>query len=184
MVWLRKTMFISTRVPLEGGTIPPSCDLDLKRSFPIRKKRKLSWLTGAHRGLQKACMLSLSSRSYRYHHHLCIWCCSEDCQGSCRRDKVLLFVFVSEMLNVSERDQEKRQSVSCSRRSMWESPAEEITAVWVCLYCTRVWRVLPDAKPVSVTTSHPDQASYRLFVNSHADSFFLLFIYKHTWNTS
>lgn len=35
---------------------------------------------------------------------------------------------------------------------------------------------LPDANPVSVTTSHPDHASYRLFVISHADSFFLLLI--------
>lgn len=35
---------------------------------------------------------------------------------------------------------------------------------------------LPDAKPVSVTTSHPDHASYKLFVISHADSFFLLLI--------
>lgn len=36
---------------------------------------------------------------------------------------------------------------------------------------------LPDANPVSVTTSHPDHASYRLFVISHADSFFLLLIW-------
>lgn len=35
---------------------------------------------------------------------------------------------------------------------------------------------LPDANPVSVTTSHPDHASYKLFVISHADSFFLLLI--------
>lgn len=41
--------------------------------------------------------------------------------------------------------------------------------------CVSKW-ALPEAKPVSVTTSHPDQASYRLFVNSHADSFFLLLI--------
>lgn len=34
----------------------------------------------------------------------------------------------------------------------------------------------PDANPVSVTTSHPDHASYKLFVISHADSFFLLLI--------
>lgn len=37
---------------------------------------------------------------------------------------------------------------------------------------------LPDARPVSVTTSHPDHASYKLFVISHADSFFLLLICK------
>jgi hypothetical protein len=35
---------------------------------------------------------------------------------------------------------------------------------------------LPGANPVSVTTSHPDHASYKLFVISHADSFFLLLI--------
>ena len=51
----------------------------------------------------------------------------------------------------------------------------------VCLYmcvCKRA-HVLPEANPVRVTTSHPDQASYRLLVNSHADSFFLLLIYMH-----
>ncbi len=43
---------------------------------------------------------------------------------------------------------------------------------------------LPDASPVSVTTSHPDQASHRLLVNSQADSFFLLFIYTDGENRS
>lgn len=58
---------------------------------------------------------------------------------------------------------------------MRESLAEEMKAVCVCFDNMRAL-ALPEAKPVSVTTSHPDQASYRLFVNSHADSFFLLFI--------
>lgn len=48
-------------------------------------------------------------------------------------------------------------------------------------FCKSKMGYIPDAKPVSVTTSHPDHASYKLFVISQADSFFLLLICRNKY---
>lgn len=83
-----------------------------------------------------------------------------------------------------ERPREKTERELLEAKHVRVTSGRDNGRVSVFVLCACVTCVLPEAKPVSVTTSHPDQASYRLFVNSHADSFFLLFIYKHTVNKS